>query len=96
MRLFILALGFALCALTGPVMVLASAGPADAKGLVLVIAPDAANHVVQAQGRLIGPTIAPIAVLATGPDGFLDQLSKSDTWFAIDGQWIAKICGVNS
>ncbi|MCY4180885.1 MAG: hypothetical protein OXD48_11560 [Litoreibacter sp.] len=76
-------------------MVLASAGPADAKGPVLVIAPNAAHHVVQAEGRLIGPTIAPLAALATGPDGFLDQLSKSDIWFAIDGEWVAKICGVN-
>ncbi len=94
MRLLIIGFGLVLCALAGPAVMLASAGPADAMRPVLVIAPDAANIVSNANGQLVSPATAPLAALATGSPEFMSEIYMSSAWLVIDGQWLANLCGV--
>lgn len=95
MRVFIIFLAVAFCAFSGPVMVVASAPPVSDDAPVLVISPNAALHVAQEGGRVVGPAVAPFAVLATGPEGFGEKITNSNAWYARHGAWLARICGVS-
>ena len=81
----------------GPLIGLAAA-PAPRPGDVhLVIAPKerARAIVLRAGGAEVAPVAAPLAVLAasTDPD-FADRLRRAGAWLVLDGQAIARLCGV--
>lgn len=94
MRILMTITFFAFFALTGPILAIAKTPVPQAGDVMLVIAQDATNVVRQAGGRLVGPTQAPLAVLAIGDHEFAAQLYASGAWVVTDGDWIAQICGV--
>ena len=84
--------------LTGPVLALVSAPP-DPTGPVLVITPpwtNAVERVLAAGGRPVGPTAAPIGVLAVieTPEG-MKRLQKHGDVLIRDGRRLANICGIS-
>lgn len=89
-----IAMLFVLIGLAGPLMILLNAPAPPGDYPFLVIGPSATEVVEASGGRLIGPTIAPLAVLATGDPGFADRLSAMGAWVVTDGRWVARICGV--
>ena len=82
-------------ALAGPVATLATLDPRPGEPVLAVFWPwqDAEGRVRAADGRVIGPVRAPMAVLATGdaPD-FADRLNAQGALAVLDGTAIALLC----
>ena len=93
MQTLAIVLALLLIFLTGPLMALAMAPKAVQGAPVLVVARDAAAVVAAAGGRIVGPTTAPMAVLATGDSGLINRLRASKAWLVTEGRWIAQLCG---
>ncbi|CUH77465.1 hypothetical protein [Tropicibacter naphthalenivorans] len=95
----LLALTLGLAITMSVIIPFASAAPARADALVLVVGPPwsggAAALVERTGGRLVGPVQAPFAALAQF-DGVLPdaQLRAMGAWAVTDGQRIALICGI--
>lgn len=92
-----------ICLVLGPLIaapVLALAGrPLQSSTTLLVVGP--MNRLPEilrrAGGRPIGPTRAPIAVLAVAvsqPESFPGRLRMEGAWLVLDGAIAAQICGV--
>lgn len=91
-----------ICVILGPLIaapVLALAGrPIQTATTFLVVGPmNGLPDILQrAGGRPIGPTRAPIAVLAvadTHPADFPDRLRAEGAWLVLDGTIAAQLCG---
>ena len=96
MRVVVMVFLLMFVALAGPLLAITKGPTPQAGDLMLVIAPDAPDVVLRAGGRLIGPTQAPMAVLAIGDVGLAARLYGSGAWVVADGQWVAELCGVKA
>lgn len=92
-----------ICLVLGPLIaapVLALTGrPIQTATTVLVIGPmnGLPDILRRAGGRPIGPTRAPIALLAvaeTHPENFPERLRTEGAWLVLDGAIAAQLCGV--
>lgn len=93
-----LAAAFGVASLAPAGIMLARATPQTGAPVVVVAPPwtSAAELAVQAGGRLIGPTDAPLGTLAIFDDpGFPERLRAAGAWAAFDGARLAALCGVN-
>ncbi|WP_116087551.1 hypothetical protein [Tropicimonas sp. IMCC34011] len=86
----------------GPLLaapVLAAAGrPVEGARTLLVVGPShgLTDILRRAGGRPIGPTQAPMALLAvaeTHPETFAERLKTEGAWLVVDGAIAARICG---
>ncbi len=82
-----------LCALAGPVAVVASAAAPQVGEAVLVVARHPDRLVARADGRLIAPVSAPFAALASFDAGGLERLARLKPWLVIDGRLMLAACG---
>lgn len=97
---FVLALFIALSALAGPLLAVAGTAP-SAGGVVLVVGPAgsaARDAIVRlAGGTPVGPAQAPLAGFATSDaSGFVDRLHDAGAWLVLDGDRLARICGLQT
>ena len=92
-----------ICLVLGPLFaapVLALTGrPIETATTLLVVGPmnGLPDILRRAGGRPIGPTRAPIAMLAVAdkhPEGFPKRLKTEGAWLVLDGATIAQLCGV--
>lgn len=84
--------------LSGPLLAFVGQAPED-NAPVLVVAPpwrDVADVAQAAGGQLIGPTVAPMAVLAISKEKkFGNRVRRAGGWFVLDGRALAALCGVS-
>ena len=89
----LITLGVIMCLVTGPMAFALSASPSG-DGPVLVIGPPwdggAAGVVQAAGGRIIGPTAAPLSVLATGAS--TEIFRQAGAWMVLDAAALNAIC----
>jgi hypothetical protein len=98
MRTGVVILCLAIATVAGPVVSLAAAPPPADGGIHLVVAPAGRRAQVldAAGGHPVGPAAAPLAGLAASPHpGFAERLKKAGAWLVLDGEAVARLCGVS-
>jgi len=92
-RLF---LAFALLIGIAPLGTILLAKPQSGQPILVILPPwlDGDALVERSGGHRIGPTLAPLALLAASRDvEFVENLRRSGAWAVRDGSVLAKLCG---
>lgn len=96
MRHVVLSSIIVLTILAGPVLA-AMGGAPRAGDPVVVVGPDPEAIVARAGGMALGPSRAPLGILAVAPDrGYADRLDAAGAWLVLDGRALAALCGITT